>query len=318
MPEIVILDLGYSSYDFEQKLFASRGYQLKLYKGPSDLNQKIEFCKNASGVLVRSTVVDERLFRQAAQLKAVVRYGVGYDNVNLEDATRQGVKVANVQGYATHSVSDHALALMFSCIRSLPLSGEHLQKGFGTPPVPEIFELHDKSLGIIGLGRIGSALASKARSLFKDIRACDPYVSDDVFKALGVRQSTIEDVLTLSHVISLHCNLTEETRFMIDQTAFEKMAQNPVLINTARGPVVNTKDLLDALNAGQLHSAGLDVFEDEPKMKYRVELLEHPRIQCTGHYAWYSDAASKALQQRAARNMVALLSDEFIEDWLNP
>ncbi len=318
MKEIVILDLGYNAYDFERELFESHGYTVKFYKGSAELKEKIKYCTHAVGVLVRGTPVNEQLFAQSPQLKAVVRYGVGYDNVNLKEASRYGIKVANVQGYATHSVSDHALALMYACIRNLPAASDHLQHAFGTPPVADIFELHDKTLGIIGLGRIGSALAQKTRGLFKEVLACDPYVPTEKFRELGVKKSIYEEIFSQSHVISLHCNLTDETAYLIDQYAFEKMVQKPVLINTARGAVVNTKALLAALKKYQIHSAGLDVFEDEPNMAYRNELLQHPLVQCTGHYAWYSAAAARQLQQRAAKNMVALLNGQTIQDLLNP
>jgi D-3-phosphoglycerate dehydrogenase len=250
-------------------------------------------------------------------LKAIVRYGVGYDNIDVEACSKFGVKVANVQGYASHSVSDHALALLFSCTRAMWDTKSQLIQNFTKPPVEDIFELHDKTLGIIGLGRIGSKMAEKVSALFKNIIACDPYKTPAYFNRFGVEKVSLEEVICNSHIISINCNLTRETYHILDAEQFSKMKNKPVIINTSRGETIDEKALLKALNTGLVHSAGIDVYENEPTTGKQIELIGHPRTICTGHYAWYSNQSSVELQRRAAKNLLHLLNNKKIADSLN-
>jgi D-3-phosphoglycerate dehydrogenase len=319
MAIVAIIDTGYRSYDYEIELFAGMGYDLQIYQGERvDIPSKQELASKAEGILVRDTPLGEEVFARAPDLKVIVRYGTGYDNIDMEAATARGIKVANVQGYGNHSVSDHALALMYACIRGIPAGEKNVLTAFGTPPFPEVFELHDKTLGIIGLGRIGSTLSDKAGHLFERVYATDPYVPDEKFTRHGADKADLETLLENSHVISLHCSLTRETRHMINREAFRKMKSCPVLINTSRGPVIDGKALLEAAEEHRIHSAGIDVYENEPADHRQQALISHPRIITTGHYAWYSDASIGIMQKRAADNMAALLRGEMIEDCLNP
>jgi len=315
---IVILDSGYKSYAFEKELFESSGFELKIYPTyEGEKAEKMKFAKDADGILVRHTRIDEEFLSKMKNLKAIVRYGVGYDNIDIEACTRSGVKVANVQGYANHSVSDHALAFMFSCSRAFWNTKEQIAQKFAAPPVEDIFELHDKTLGIIGLGRIGSVLAKKAASLFKEIIAADPYKTQKYCNRFSVRKVDFTELLETSDIISLHCNLTDETRHILNDPAFSLMKKKPVIINTSRGETINEKALLDALNNGIIHSAGLDVYENEPTTELQKPLINHPRTICTGHFAWYSDYAAIELQKRAAQNLFNFLTGKEVEDSLN-
>jgi len=317
--EVVILDSGYQSYQVERKVFEENGFTLKIHPDyTGDPSEKKKFVIDADGILVRHTKIDEQFLDGLKNLKAVVRYGVGYDNVDIEACTRAGIRVANVQGYANHAVSDHALALMFSCARAIWNHKDQVINKFAAPPVKDIFELHDKRLGIIGLGRIGSQLSKKTLQIFGEVIACDPYKTENYFRQLSVRKVELNELLRTSDIISIHCNLTDETRHLIDREAFSSMNNKPVVINTSRGEVICEKSLLEALDSGSIHSAGLDVFEDEPATDKQFELINHPRTICTGHYAWYSDRAMKELQQRAALNLYNLLAGNPVEDCLNP
>jgi D-3-phosphoglycerate dehydrogenase len=316
--EVVILDSGYRSYAFEKEIFEKNGFTLKIhpdYKG--DPSEKRNFAKNADGILVRHTKIDEAFLSEMKKLKAVVRYGVGYDNIDIQACTTYGVKAANVQGYANHSVSDHAMALMLSCSRALWNPKSQLFESFGTPPVPDIIELHDKTLGIVGLGKIGSEFCKKASSFFHQVIACDPYKPESHFNQLSVQRVDLDELLEKSDVISLHCNLTNETNHLLSEEKFLIMKKNPIIINTSRGEVICEKALLEALKSGKIHSAGLDVYEDEPITDKQSNLVNYPRVICTGHYAWYSDKASLELQRRAALNLFNFLTGNPVEDCLN-
>jgi D-3-phosphoglycerate dehydrogenase len=319
MAVVAIIDTGYRSYEYEKELFGGMGYELKIFQGErADVAAKRSLARQAEGVLVRDTPIGGETFSGAPGLKAIVRYGTGYDNIDVEAATAHGIRVANVQGYGNHSVSDHALALMFGCIRGIPTGEKNILSGFGKPPFPEVFELHDKTLGIIGLGRIGGTLCEKARHLFSGVLASDPYIPDEKFTRHGAEKSDLGTLMEMSHVISLHCNLTDETRKLINREAFGRMRQRPVLINTSRGPVVDADALLEAADGNRIHSAGIDVYENEPADHRQEALIAHPKIITTGHYAWYSDRSMLIMQKRAAENLAAMLKGEMIEDCLNP
>jgi D-3-phosphoglycerate dehydrogenase len=314
MDQIVVIDTGYESYDAERNIFSRNGFSLLVQEGSSgDHTGKFELARNAVGILVRGTRIGEMEMEQMPRLKAIVRYGTGYENIDLEAARSRGIRVANIQGYASHAVSDHALALMLACARGLGVreagtSPGFLSRAFGKPSRKDVFELHDKTLGIIGIGRIGSHFSKKASPLFKRTLAFDPYQTGEYMRNFGAVKADLEKVLTDSHVISLHCILTGETHHMLNETGFRSMRNRPVIINTSRGPVVDEKALLRALDSGLVHSAGLDVFEKEPPGQKQSALLEHSRVMVTPHIGWYSVHAAVTLQKRAARNMVALLT----------
>ncbi len=314
MKAIAIIDPGYDSYDYERELFHQHGFSLEINESPRAQNdRRIDFARNAVGILVRGTLIDKEALSKLPGLKAIVRYGTGYDNVDIDSVKARGIRVCNVQGYGNHSVSDHALALMFACIRDLE---GNRKDPFGVPSRKDMFEIHDKTLGIIGLGRIGSLFSKKASPLFKDTLACDPYKDAAYMRSHGASKTDLADLLRKCHVISIHCNLTEETRHLLNLSGFKQMANRPVIINTSRGPVIREADLLTALDKHMIHSAGIDVFEQEPPGEAQERLKVHPRIVTTTHVAWYSERSVRELQKRAAENMIALLSGKQVSDEL--
>jgi len=317
--KIVVLDTGYDSFAYEEKLFSDAGYKFEIFPGGRhDRSGKMRFAANAEGIMIRWTEIDDEFLNATPRLKAIVRYGVGYDNVKLESANRFHVKVSNVQGYANHAVSDHAIAMIYGCARALMQGRSTLLKNFGAAPIHEILEFHDKTIGIIGLGRIGGTLCGKVKALFQRVLAADPYISDERFIALGADKTDLNYILQNCDVISIHCNLTEETKNMINSESIALIKRTPILINTARGPVMDEDAIYTALNEGKLHSVGLDVFHDEPPRENRRKLLDHPRVIATGHYAWYSTRSMVELQKRAADNMLSMLKGLLPEDCLNP
>jgi D-3-phosphoglycerate dehydrogenase len=315
--DIVVIDPGYDSYAYEKQLFEENGFEFKIFRGQHhDVEGKIAFAANAVGILLRWTQVDETFLVQLPKLKAVVRYGVGYDNINLRAVDQHGIRVSNVQSYANQSVSDHALALLLSCSRLLPLGQQSVRDNFGKPPASDVVELSNKTLGIVGLGRIGGTLCQKVRPLFRQIMATDPYIPAERFEQLGVKSCDFQTLLKKSDAISIHCNLTHETRNLFNSRAFSMMSKRPILVNTARGPVIDNEALLDALHQNTVHSVGIDVYPEEPPGEGALPIISHPRVVATGHYAWYSVRSSEELQKRAAENLLALLHGAAVEDEL--
>ncbi|MEQ8552843.1 MAG: C-terminal binding protein [Cyclobacteriaceae bacterium] len=314
---VSVIDTGYESFEEERKILREAGYELNIFEGlRNDLKAKVEFAKDSEGLLIRWSEINTEFLKRFTDLKAICRYGVGYDNINLADAKSCGVKVANVSGYASHSVSDHTLMLLFAVLRDLEGSMKQLRGDYTQPGRKDTFELHEKTLGIIGLGRIGSTFCQKAKPLFREIIAYDPYIGDDRFSEVGARKVGKDELISSSDVISLHCNLTDESRHIIDNSAFERMDKKPILINTARGGVVDEEALRKALKEDRLFGAGIDVFRDEPPLADMDEVINHPKVVATGHNAWYSSEAQEELQRRAARNLVKMLQGQECEDRL--
>jgi phosphoglycerate dehydrogenase-like enzyme len=316
---VTVLDTGYDAYDQERSTLAAAGCELRIFPGGRhDRAGKLAFAAGAEGILLRWTLVDEEFLSTLPRLRALVRYGVGYDNVDVPACARHGVLVSNVQGYADHSVSDHALALILACARNLKVGAADVRACYGAPPRPENHDLHDQVLGIVGLGHIGGTLARKARNLFARVLACDPQVPPERFAACGATAADLATLCAEADVISLHCDLNETSRGLIGAAAFAAMRRTPILINTARGEVLDRAALAAALAAGRLHSVGLDVFPEEPPGAEWDALLADPRVIATGHYAWHSVGASRELQRRAGENLVRMLDGERIPDCLDP
>jgi len=314
-----VLDTGYDSFSYEEKSLKEAGYSLEIFPGERhDRKGKIEFSKDKTGLFVRWTEIDSEFLQNVPNVRAIVRYGVGYDNIDLKAASKYNVRVSNVQGYANHSVSDHAIAMMYACARALPAGQQIIREKYGIPPITRVIEFHDKTLGIIGLGRIGGTLCQKAGTLFNKILAADPYIPDERFDSLGAQKVTLHELLDQSDVISIHCNLTSETTDLINTENISLMKQKPILINTSRGPVMNEEDIYNGIISGMFHSLGLDVYSDEPPLANRDALLNHPQVIATGHYAWYSTRAIAELQKRAADNLLQMLKGENPPDCLNP
>ena len=318
MKRVASIDAGYESYEAEEEALAGVGASFEVFGGDKgDRAGKIAFAKGAVGLFVRLTEVDTEFLDALPTLEVIVRYGVGYDNIDVPAATERGIKVSIVQGYANESVSDHALAMILGCMRGLRTAMDDAQVRYCVPPRDPMPDLRDMTLGIIGLGRIGGTLCAKAPGLFKRILACDPYIPEDRFTTLGATPCDLDTLLAESDAISLHCNLTDETRLMIDRDALARMRPTAILVNTARGPVVDEQALLEALDADRLYGAGLDVWCDEPPGANQQGLIDHPHVVASRHCAWFSTEANNKLQRGAARNMAAMLHGEIPDDCLN-
>lgn len=260
--------------------------------------------------------------------KLIVRCGVGYDNIDCAAARARGIPVVNVPDYGTEEVADTALGMALSLVRCINLLNSRLRAGLGEwsfqQAVP-IRRLRGRVFGVVGLGRIGSAAALRAKALGMDVAFYDPYVPDGRDKALGVRRcEALEELLQQSWVLSLHCPLTNETRHLINRHTLGAMLPGSYLVNTARGAIVDTQALLEALAAGHLAGAALDVLPQEPPSPDDPLVAAwrepthpaHHRLILNPHTAFYceeglmemrlkgSDACRRALLGLPLRNVV--------------
>jgi C-terminal binding protein len=247
--------------------------------------------------------------------RGVVRCGVGYDNVDLRAAGERGIVVCNVPDYGTEEVADHALAMLLALVRRLfPCEAAIRAGGWDVSLVYGAPRLRGRTLGLIGCGRIGTAMALRAKALGLDVLIYDPYQPPGLEKALGVRRAyRLDDLLCRAEFVSLHCPLTPETHHVLDAAALAKLPASAYLINTARGPCVDASALLDALESGRVAFAALDVVEKEPLDDER--LRRHPRVLLTPHTAFYSVEGFVEMRTKASEEVRRLLLDEPV---LNP
>jgi D-3-phosphoglycerate dehydrogenase len=243
---------------------------------------------------------------------------VGVDNIDLEHARQRRVYVANIPGYGTEEVSDHAAALLLACIRRLRTRDTHLRQGrFETDIQEPIFRTTGKTLGLIGYGQIGRALHRKWRGFLPQrVLVFDPNAPPAVVRANGAEAADLGTLFAESDYISLHAPLTPQTRHIINAASLMKMKPTAVLVNTARGELIDERALAKALREGRLAAAGLDVFEKEP-LASDHPFLSLPNVVLSGHVGWYSKDAVQELQTRGAREIVRVLSGGVPQCWVN-
>jgi len=274
-------------------------------------------CREADALLVTYAKIGRTAFAGMPKLKIVVRTGVGYDVVDLAAATERKVMVCNVPDYCVSDLTEHAMALLLTWWRRIPeLDQQVRREGWGRMVRP-VYRLEGKTLGILGLGRMGQALAVRAKGFGLKLVACDPHVPDEVFRGLGVRRVELEELCRVSDILSIHSLLNAETRHLIDARTLALMKPTALIVNTARGGVVQTDDLAAAIREGRIGGAALDVVEEEPlPMDHPLRSL--PRVILTPHAAWYSEEAEPDLRRRSAQIIVEGLTGKRPASLLNP
>ena len=245
--------------------------------------------------------------------KVIARCGVGYDNVDRQFARERGIPVVNVPDYGTEEVADTAIAMMLTLARGILPLNSRMQRGdrrWSYTEAAPLWRLRSRVFAIVGLGRIGTAAALRAKALGMDVVFYDPYVLDGMEKAVGVRRAaSLEELLQTAHVLSIHCPLTAETHHLIDREALAKLPRGSLLINTARGAVVDTAAVPDAIASGQLAGAGIDVLEHEPPKAgdplvaaWRDPSHEaYDRVIISPHAAFYSEEGLRDMRTKGSQ-----------------
>ncbi|HTU68732.1 MAG TPA: phosphoglycerate dehydrogenase [Candidatus Baltobacteraceae bacterium] len=269
-----------------------------------------EALHEARGLIVRSeTRVDAALLDSAPRLEVVARAGVGVDAIDVEAATAAGIVVVNTPSANTLAATEHTFALLLAAMRHVPQAhaGVHAGRWERKPFVGH--ELHGKMLGIIGLGRIGSNVASRAAAFGMRVVAHDPYLTASRARALNVELCALDDLLERSQVITLHVPLTAQTRGMIDRRALSRMRDDAVLVNCARGGVIDADALLEALERGRLRAVAIDVVPQEPPPpdSASARLLTHDRVVATPHLGGSTYEALERIALELAVDVVRVL-----------
>lgn len=249
--------------------------------------------------------------------RAIIRNGVGFDSVDVAAARERGIAVCNVPDYGTEEVADHAIALaMALCRQILPLDVEAKKLGWNIRVTPKLRRLSTLTFGIVGLGRIGTATALRAKALGFRVIFHDPYLPNGADKAVGVtRVRTLDELLTQTDVLSLHCPLNEETRHLIAERELALLKPSAFVVNTARGGVIKKTAILAALRENRIAGAGLDVIEDEPLRT--ADEAATPNLIATCHAAFCSVESKIEMRSTSARIALAAVRNEALENVVN-
>ncbi len=270
----------------------------------------IAVAKDADAVLVTYAKLTREVLSQFTRCKAIGRFGLGVDNIDLPTAKEKGIAVNYVPDYCIREVSDHAMALLLSLIRKVPLSNKLVQSGrWEMPAVVPIRRIEGTVLGLIGFGHIPRLVAPKAQAFGIKVVAHDPYAKPDVFKAANVESVDLDTLFKMSDYVSVHAPLLPATRGMMNAAAFGKMKKGAYIVNTARGPLIDEPALVAALDSGQIGGAGLDVVATEPLAK-DSPLLGRDNVIISPHTAFYSIEALNELQTKCATDVARVLSGE--------
>ena len=318
--QVKILDSRRGAYlavpDIERKILGHLAEVSLLTVDSAE--EVIEELENADAIISWHHIALTRnvLFRMR-HCRGVVRASVGYDNIDLEAATEAGILVSNVPDYGVEEVSDHTMALILALVRKIPVLDRHCREGgWEWRTAGSILRLRGATLGIVGLGRIGSAVARRAVAFGLDVVFFDPYLPSGIEKAHGIRRSeSLQELLRSSQILSLHVPLTPETRGMIGRKEILQLPPGAIVVNTCRGEVIQQQALIEELESGHIGQAGLDVLEREPHVP--EELRNSNRVLLTAHSAFYADSSLQELRSKAALAALRFLTGQPQRNLLN-
>ncbi len=269
----------------------------------------------ADAALAGAAIWDRDRIAAGAGLKVISRTGIGYDTVDLDAATAQGVVVCNAPEAPTISTAEHTMALLLSAAKSLPANQQRLATGAGNYYAANgAIELAGRTLGVVGCGRIGSRVAAAAAGLGMGCIATDPYLEAS---EAPVELVTLDDLLTRADVVSMHCPLTDETREMINADTLAKMKPGVIFVNAARGGIVDQDALVEALDSGHVAAAGLDVTVPEP-LPTDHPLQGRPNVIITPHIASATDRGRRRMYEHAMNNVMTALAGDRVATCVNP
>ena len=310
-------DFTWPSVEPEREVLAEAGVELVVAPS-SDEATLARMAADADAILFCFAKVTPAVLRAARKCVVASRYGIGVDNVDRATCNELGIVITNVPDYCMDEVTDHVMAMVLAFNRDLPrLDAAVKGGGWGKTPLPaHSRRLRGTTIGIVGMGRIGRALVPKASAFGMAILSHDPYVKSESAPA-GVRMATLEELLAKSDFVTVHSPLTADTRGLIGAAQLRMMKPTAFLVNAARGPLVDEKALVAALQAGTIGGAGLDVLETEPPVP-ASPLLRMPNVIITPHTAFYSQESLLELETRTAGEVIRVLNGQRPENWINP
>jgi D-3-phosphoglycerate dehydrogenase len=314
---VLVTDHPWPSVEPEERILTEVGGRLVLASSGEE-DELVELARDAEAILTCFARVTEAVVRAGERLAVIGRYGIGVDNIAVDEATSRGILVTNTPSYCTDEVAEHALALMVTLARRIEVFDRAVHAGDWTlSPGQPIHRLRGQTLGIIGFGQIGRSLADRARALGLTVLACHPTLDAESIRAAGAEPVSLLELAQRSDFVSLHVPLREDTRGLIDAEFLRAMKSTAFLINTARGAVVDQPALVQALRDGWISGAGVDVVVPE-RLPADNPLLALPNAIITPHVAYYSEESLIDLGTLAAENVAAVLGGRRPASVVNP
>jgi D-3-phosphoglycerate dehydrogenase len=315
-PLVVVVDTGYDSYDVEREILRPFNAEVVLRPCDGDVRLIDEAVAQADAILVRESPIRRETINMMTRCKAIVRYGIGIDNIDLEAARDRRIYVANVPDYGSEEVSDHALALLLSVVRRTVSRDRAVRSGaWNVSRTEKMYRIAGCTMGFVGFGRIARALHRKMQGFnLGRVLAYDPLLSADPLP--GIERVDLDQLCREADFISIHAPLTRESRHVIDASRLKAMKPTAILINTSRGPLVDEAALVDALRGGWIRGAGVDVFEQEPPDPNNP-LFSLDNVVLSDHTAWYSEGSVLELQTKAAQEVARIFAGEKPRSWVN-
>lgn len=309
--KILLTDYEFEHLKYEEEIFQKSGLDINFIKAKCKTEEEVmEQAKEVDAILNQYAPLSRRVIESLENTKIISRYGVGVNTIDLDAAKEKGITVANVPDYGMEEVSNHALALLLSSARKVALLNKEVKKGNWDFKVCVPIHRFDKqTVGVLGFGRIPRRFIEKVKPLGFKTAAYDPFVSAADMAAVGVQKMDLDEIIGKADYLSIHVPLIDDTYHMINEERLKQMKSNAVIINTARGPIIDEKALSYALEKGIIAGAVLDVTENEP-VSIDSPLLTMDNVIITPHSAWYSEEAMVELRQKAARNIVQVLKGE--------
>src|SRR5436190_6486743 len=313
---VAVADSVFPNLEPATQVLSQIGAELKL-AADSSPESVMTLAADADAVLVTYAKINADMIRQMKKVRIISRFGIGVDNVDLDAATQKGIVVTKVPDYCIDEVSDHAMALLLTAVRKIPLANDQVHAGtWKMPNVVPIHRLRGSVLGLMGFGRIPQLVAPKAQSFGMRVVAFDPYAPAEVFKNLGVDPVEFADLLKMSDYVSIHSPLTPETKGLFNADAFRQMKKGSYVVNTARGPIIDEAALAAAIDSGHIAGAGLDVMTTEPPVG--SPLIGKKNVIITPHTSFYSDESLVELQTKAAQEVASVLTGKPPRNPVNP
>lgn len=310
MAKVVIGDCGYENVDQERSMLEGAGHEL-VYCHCRTEDDLIACASDCDVLIVQFAPVTRRVIEQLRRCRLICRYAIGVDIIDIDAATEHGIYVANVPDYCQDEVSNHAVALMLSMMRKLPQISASVKAGRWDYTVAKpLHRTLGRTLGILGMGRLGTLVARKMSNFGLEIITSDPFIHTEYSQQNGVRRVDMDTLLHSSDYLSIHVPLTKDTYHLIDDEAFSKMKDGVLIVNTARGPVISEDALVRALASGKVGGAALDVVEKEP-LSPDSPLRGFDNVILTPHFAWYSDESIRILQRSVAEEALRVLSGQL-------
>ncbi len=313
-PQVLLTDRAWPDAQIERAILDRAGYD--LVEAPDGREETlVDLARDCEGILTNWARVTPAVIAAAGRLKAIGRTGIGLDNIAIPAATARGIPVTNVPDYCVEEVADHALALLLSLWRKIALFDALAKRGeYNLSAGPKMHRLRGRRLGLIGLGRTGQAVAARAIAFGLDVVAWTPSGQS---RGLSVTMLPLEDLLATSEAVSLHVPLVAETRHLLNAVRLDGCRRGVTIINTSRGGLIDRAALWERIQSGQVASAGLDVFEEEPP-NLAESLYRDERVLVTPHAAFVSEESLDELRRRATGQMVAALSGQRPDNVVNP